>query len=351
MDNTKVENFQVEDGAIDDSKVASNADIAQSKIENLESDLANKVNKTGDTMTGFLTLNADPTQPLHLVTKQYVDSKSGSINVSQDLLINTTGLKMTWVNATQVKVTAGAGLDTTSSGIILLPSDTIVDISMVGINGRDTSDSIQNGKFYYIHLIGDSTGVHPSGLLYSLSVTSPTLPSGYNIFKPIGFVYIMLQFNTTTDPQSSYGSTFPQQPAGQIKKFDCIGSGSFRRLLWEDMMYVYPHPSASPVDVWQLQTTAARFIPVGITTNPLINIAYYNGNLSTLKHSFHFRKPGSNAVNGEFFYNSTETARSNSAGGVTGEITTDTSGNFELMISGYPTSAHFFYIKGYNFEI
>lgn len=30
--------------------------------------------KAGDTMTGFLTLSADPVQPLHAATKQYVDA-------------------------------------------------------------------------------------------------------------------------------------------------------------------------------------------------------------------------------------------------------------------------------------
>jgi hypothetical protein len=39
--------------------------------------IAEKVAKAGDTMTGFLTLNADPTDNLHAVTKQYVD---GQIN-------------------------------------------------------------------------------------------------------------------------------------------------------------------------------------------------------------------------------------------------------------------------------
>lgn len=29
--------------------------------------------KTGDTMSGFLTLNADPTAPMYAATKQYVD--------------------------------------------------------------------------------------------------------------------------------------------------------------------------------------------------------------------------------------------------------------------------------------
>lgn len=35
---------------------------------------ATKVSKAGDTMTGFLTLNADPTATLHAATKQYVDT-------------------------------------------------------------------------------------------------------------------------------------------------------------------------------------------------------------------------------------------------------------------------------------
>ena len=40
--------------------------------------------KVGDTMTGFLTLNADPTQNLHSVTKQYVDTKTSSLSSTAD---------------------------------------------------------------------------------------------------------------------------------------------------------------------------------------------------------------------------------------------------------------------------
>jgi microcystin-dependent protein len=38
------------------------------------------VAKAGDTMTGFLTLNADPTSAMHAATKQYVDNVSSSAN-------------------------------------------------------------------------------------------------------------------------------------------------------------------------------------------------------------------------------------------------------------------------------
>jgi hypothetical protein len=36
------------------------------------------VNKNGDTMNGFLTLDANPTNPMHAATKQYVDSSAGT---------------------------------------------------------------------------------------------------------------------------------------------------------------------------------------------------------------------------------------------------------------------------------
>lgn len=39
---------------------------------------ANKVDRTGDVMTGFLTLNADPTASLHAATKHYVDVQGSS---------------------------------------------------------------------------------------------------------------------------------------------------------------------------------------------------------------------------------------------------------------------------------
>jgi len=41
--------------------------------------LGNKVNKVGDTMTGHLTLNADPIQNLHAATKNYVDTTKSNL--------------------------------------------------------------------------------------------------------------------------------------------------------------------------------------------------------------------------------------------------------------------------------
>ncbi|HYG78338.1 MAG TPA: hypothetical protein VEK08_25270 [Planctomycetota bacterium] len=47
--------------------------------------IAGKVSKTGDTMSGPLTLNGDPSNPLHAATKQFVDSANSNQDIAQQL--------------------------------------------------------------------------------------------------------------------------------------------------------------------------------------------------------------------------------------------------------------------------
>jgi len=47
---------------------------------NVQTQIDSKVNRSGDTMTGFLTLNADPTSSAHAATKNYVDSLSAGVD-------------------------------------------------------------------------------------------------------------------------------------------------------------------------------------------------------------------------------------------------------------------------------
>ena len=48
------------------------------------------VNKAGDTMTGFLTLSADPTSALHAATKQYVDATTSGLDFKQSVRVAST---------------------------------------------------------------------------------------------------------------------------------------------------------------------------------------------------------------------------------------------------------------------
>jgi hypothetical protein len=70
------------------------------------SDLSGKVSKSGDTMTGFLTLNANPVANLQAATKQYVDSAANqTITLSGDISgSGTSGITTTLSNS---GVTAG----------------------------------------------------------------------------------------------------------------------------------------------------------------------------------------------------------------------------------------------------
>ena len=68
------------------------------EVDQLAQDAGQKVAKAGNTegiMTGFLTLNANPVEPLHAVPKQYVDGISGlppGGTIGQVLAINPSGL-------------------------------------------------------------------------------------------------------------------------------------------------------------------------------------------------------------------------------------------------------------------
>jgi hypothetical protein len=59
-------------------------------IDALGPTLANYLPLSGGVMTGFLTLNAAPTAPLHAATKQYVDENSGGGVTDHDELLNVT---------------------------------------------------------------------------------------------------------------------------------------------------------------------------------------------------------------------------------------------------------------------
>ena len=49
---------------------------------NITSTISAKLNKSGDSMTGFLTLHANPTSNLHAATKKYVDDTTSSITTA-----------------------------------------------------------------------------------------------------------------------------------------------------------------------------------------------------------------------------------------------------------------------------
>ena len=115
------------------------------------------VNKAGDTMTGFLILNADPTNALGAVTKQYVDNISGNVNFhSPTYAASTTNLLANYLNGT---LGVGATLTATSNGALNLDG---VDFSLLPVLPQpyrvliwQQSNQIENG-IYDVTQVGDA---------------------------------------------------------------------------------------------------------------------------------------------------------------------------------------------------
>jgi hypothetical protein len=101
------------------------------------------VNKAGDTMLGFLTLNADPTSALHAATKQYVDNLSGGINFHAPCHVATTGN----LSATYINGVSGVGATLTSTVNAAL----VIDTHTLAVNDRvlvwQQSAGLENGIY------------------------------------------------------------------------------------------------------------------------------------------------------------------------------------------------------------
>jgi len=101
------------------------------------------VNKAGDTMTGDLILNADPTNALGAATKQYVDNITVGINFHEPAHAATTGnLSAAYLNGSSG---VGATLTSTSTGILIVDGHTLALGERVLV--WQQSSGIENGLY------------------------------------------------------------------------------------------------------------------------------------------------------------------------------------------------------------
>jgi archaellum component FlaC len=120
-----------------------------------QSALDAKLNLAGGTLTGKITLDGDPTQALHAVTKQYVDSvEAGLITRPQVRAATTSNLTANYSNGT---LGVGATLTSTSNGAFPL----IDNVALTTVNGargilvKNQTNSAHNGR-YNLTTQGDS---------------------------------------------------------------------------------------------------------------------------------------------------------------------------------------------------
>ena len=121
--------------------------LNQSQVTNLTTDLGNKLALAGGTMTGKITLDGDPTQALHAVTKQYVDNvEAGLVTRPQVRAATTANLAADYSNGT---LGVGSTLTSTSNGAFPL----IDNVALTTVNGargilvKNQTNAAHNGRY------------------------------------------------------------------------------------------------------------------------------------------------------------------------------------------------------------
>ena len=170
---------------------------------NVTGSASNNVLKSGDTMTGFLTLHANPTNALHAATKQYVD------NLEQGLKAKPAAKAATSANisATYNNGSAGTGATLTIAPTATLSIGGVSTWALQdGVLVKDQTNAAQNGR-YYVSQIG-SASVAWVLTRCPYCDTADEIPGAYNFitdgtFKGTGWVQTVANpstFVVGTDP-------------------------------------------------------------------------------------------------------------------------------------------------------
>ena len=123
---------------------------------NIMTKLAAKVNKAGDTMTGFLTLHAAPTQRMHAATKDYVDTEINGISVV--VTQNVTHISEISQDLDGLTTTVGAQADTlvevenSLTGLNQTTSDHTTAISQINQDISGLSSTVSTTQETVTHL-------------------------------------------------------------------------------------------------------------------------------------------------------------------------------------------------------
>ena len=179
------------------------------------------VNKAGDTMTGNLILDADPSVALGAATKQYVDNIAAGINFHSPVNVaTTTNLVATYFNGV---AGFGATLTATSNGALVVDSQPMANTERVLV--WQQSSGIENGIYdvfdagspttpFILKRSSDADNLPPGEILYgdfALTLTG-TLYGGYGFICntpgtiTLGVTSISyIQYNVAQAVSAGYG--------------------------------------------------------------------------------------------------------------------------------------------------
>ena len=294
--------------------------------------ITDAVDKAGDTMTGFLVLNADPTLPMHAATKQYVDSVAQGLDVKQSVRVATTtnitlsGLQtidgISLVNGDRVLVKDQT--DATQNGIYIASSG-----SWSRSSDANTGGKMNGGTFFFIE---DGTNYADTGWVVTTNsvITIGTSTISFTQFTGLGEI-------TCGTGLSKSGSTIFISNTG-------VTAGTYTKVTVNAQGQVTSATTLSASDIpvldWSKITTGKPTTLSGYGITDAINTANAAQTATANKLLYldaNAKLPASitgNADGNAATASKWQTARTLTLGGnVTGSVTIDGSANISLTVA------------------
>lgn len=98
-------------------------------------------------------------------------------------------LNLKFLTTSTCEISSGIARDSTNTNDIIVENAIVFNTAYKGKNGIDQG-VLDNLNMYAVYVIADSSGYNEPASILSLNYTTPTLPSGYDIFRRIGWVSI-----------------------------------------------------------------------------------------------------------------------------------------------------------------
>lgn len=200
------------------------------------------------------------------------------------------GLNMAWASATTLTVAAGACRSDDNIIDIEVGAALTLDSAVSGAGGLDTG-TLANATIYAVYVIADSYKQNDPALLMSASASSPTMPSGYDSKRRVGFArtdgsaefLLFYQTGNGKDRWMHYDVSIATDiTAGASATFadvDCTGSVplidtlidvdcTFTPTAANDELVLVPNGSTSTNGVARMSGSAAGVIKIGHMSCP-----------------------------------------------------------------------------------
>lgn len=177
------------------------------------------------------------------------------------------GLGLSYDGTTTVDIAVGQCSNSTVVNDIILEEVLTPDLLVSGALGLDTG-AVAASTFYAVYLIGDSSKFNTASAVYSANLSSPLMPSGYDMFRRIGYVLTDGSSNIRSFVQTSNGSSRKMWYNVAIAELSAGTSATYANI---DAATSVPASTAG-LEVFLLTSVtptaagdSAQFLPGGVT--------------------------------------------------------------------------------------